>query len=115
MQFTINAESLSAGFGAVIGATGMAAVLWSKVIKPLRAVMKSLEQMFEDWNGVPRRPGVPARLGVMERFERSDAIQAEQGAQLRTLAETQQEQGAQLARLVAAMVPSTKDGARVSS
>jgi hypothetical protein len=30
---------------------------------------KSLESLLEDWHGEPARPGVPGRLGVMERLD----------------------------------------------
>lgn len=30
---------------------------------------KSLECLLEDWHGEPARPGVPGRLGVMERLD----------------------------------------------
>ena len=30
---------------------------------------KAIESLLEDWRGEPARPGVPGRLGVMERLE----------------------------------------------
>jgi hypothetical protein len=30
---------------------------------------KSIECLLEDWHGEPARPGVPGRLGVMERLD----------------------------------------------
>ena len=32
--------------------------------------MKRLNNLLDDWNGVPARPGVPRRPGVMERLEK---------------------------------------------
>lgn len=31
--------------------------------------LKSVECLLEDWHGEPARPGVPGRLGVMERLD----------------------------------------------
>lgn len=31
--------------------------------------LKRLNYLFDDWNGEPARPGVPRRMGVMERLE----------------------------------------------
>ena len=36
----------------------------------LRKLMRRLDNLLEDWNGVEARPGVPRRPGVMERLER---------------------------------------------
>ena len=30
---------------------------------------KAIDSLLEDWNGEPSRPGVPGRLGVMERLD----------------------------------------------
>lgn len=30
---------------------------------------KSLDALLDDWHGEPNRPGVPGRLGVMERLD----------------------------------------------
>lgn len=31
---------------------------------------KAIDSLLEDWHGEPARPGVPGRLGVMERLDR---------------------------------------------
>lgn len=36
----------------------------------LRKLMRRLDNLLEDWNGSPARPGVPRRAGVMERLEK---------------------------------------------
>lgn len=42
----------------------------------LVSIAKRLESFFEDWEGEKARPGVPGRLGVMERLQRNeDAIE----------------------------------------
>ena len=35
--------------------------------------MKGLNNLLDDWNGVPARPGVPRRPGVMERLEKIES------------------------------------------
>ena len=32
--------------------------------------LRRLNYLFDDWNGEPARPGVPRRMGVMERLEK---------------------------------------------
>ena len=39
----------------------------------LRKLMRRLDNLLEDWNGSPARPGVPRRAGVMERLEKIEA------------------------------------------
>ncbi|GIH27605.1 hypothetical protein Aph01nite_59150 [Acrocarpospora phusangensis] len=40
----------------------------------VRKSLKKLSDFMDDWNGEPDRPGVPGRLGVMQRLE---AIESE--------------------------------------
>lgn len=35
--------------------------------------IKGLNNLLDDWNGVPARPGVPRRPGVMERLEKIES------------------------------------------
>jgi hypothetical protein len=48
-------------FGATLGA------LWL-MTRPMRTTAKTIEQLREDWFGVPGRPGFPAIPGVPERL-----------------------------------------------
>ncbi|WP_051710125.1 hypothetical protein [Streptomyces sp. NRRL S-350] len=52
--------------GALTLAAAVGALAWKAVRGALRLGGK-IEQFIDDWNGEPERPGVPARLGVMER------------------------------------------------
>lgn len=60
---------------AAIWATAIAAVfvlgglLW-RLARPLRRVVRIVEDFADDWHGVPARPGVEGRAGVMERLGR---------------------------------------------
>ncbi|WNI20296.1 hypothetical protein [Actinacidiphila sp. ITFR-21] len=60
---------------AAIWATAIAAVLalggllW-RLARPLRRVVRRIEELADDWHGVPARPGVEGRPGVMERLSR---------------------------------------------
>lgn len=47
---------------------GGAALLW-RLLRGIRALINRVDQFLEDWIGVPDRPGVPGRRGVMERLE----------------------------------------------
>jgi len=48
---------------------------WVKLGKPLL-------QFFDDWRGAPARPGVPKRLGVMERTANIEQAQQENRAEM---------------------------------
>ena len=55
-----------ANVGAVLSAVivgGEAARRW--VVKPVAEILERSRLRDEDWNGVPDRPGVPGRSGVM--------------------------------------------------
>ena len=54
--------------GIVVGLITIAATVVAVGRWPYRQV-KSLEGLLEDWHGEPARPGVPGRLGVMERLD----------------------------------------------
>ena len=57
---------LQAGGWAVAMVGGWVGV--RKVLAAIRGYTATLEEMREDWFGVPGRPGVPGRDGVMERL-----------------------------------------------
>lgn len=46
-------------------------VLW-RVVQVARRFTRKANEFFEDWNGVPDRPGVPGRPGTMERLDQID-------------------------------------------
>lgn len=50
-------------FGAFCSAIFILMWAW----KNLRPPTKGIEHFLEDWNGEPERPGVPPRLGMMQR------------------------------------------------
>lgn len=50
------------GLITIIGAL-VALVKWSY------SLFRAIDSLLEDWNGEPARPGVPGRLGVMERLD----------------------------------------------
>ena len=58
---------------AAVWATAISAVLvllaggW-RVLRRLRAIARRVDEFIDDWRGVPGRPGVEARQGVMERL-----------------------------------------------
>jgi hypothetical protein len=52
---------------------GAVAGVWGLIHKPVRAIKAAVEFLNEfqgDWRGVPDRPGVPGREGVMPRLSR---------------------------------------------
>lgn len=44
------------------------------VIRRIAPVLKKLSDTLDDIKGEPARPGVPARLGIMERMEKQDLM-----------------------------------------
>lgn len=50
-------------------------VAWFR--RKIRPVFRGLRYMTQDWNGVPPRPGVPGREGVMERIAKIEKDSAE--------------------------------------
>lgn len=71
----------AAGAVAILG--GAVAVVW-KLVRAVRRLLRGVREFLEDWNGEPPRPGVPARLGVLQRLERLDAqVHPNSGSSLR--------------------------------
>ncbi|MET9611735.1 hypothetical protein [Kitasatospora indigofera] len=52
--------------GAITLLAALGTAAWRAVRGTLR-VGRKVEEFINDWNGEPARPGVPARLGVMQR------------------------------------------------
>lgn len=65
MGFFIDLQSLITGLTSLVTIGGFAAWVNSR--------MKRLNNLLDDWNGVPARPGVPRRPGVMERLEKIES------------------------------------------
>lgn len=58
----------------IIAAVGAAlAVLHRWVMRPLVDLMRAVRLFLEDWHGTPARPGVPGRLGAMQRLAQLEA------------------------------------------
>ncbi|MEV6614275.1 hypothetical protein AB0N31_10705 [Streptomyces sp. NPDC051051] len=52
---------------AAVTIAGAAVLAW-RVARGLRRLVDRMDDMADDWHGVPERPGVPARPGVMVRL-----------------------------------------------
>lgn len=76
MEIVISTEQITAALAAVAGAVTSASVLWMKVVKPMRVLMSRAETFWSDWSGIPDRPGVPGRRGMMERMASNEAAVA---------------------------------------
>lgn len=57
---------IAAGYVAGIGAA--ITLLWRWPVQPLIRFGRKLALFLEDWNGIPARPGVEGRPGVMEQL-----------------------------------------------
>ncbi|MFD5788555.1 hypothetical protein ACFWH1_18275 [Streptomyces sp. NPDC127037] len=53
---------------AVASVAAALTLLWA-VARGIRRIVAAVDQIVEDWQGIPERPGVPARPGVMERLD----------------------------------------------
>lgn len=53
--------------GAIIAVLGLLAGAW-RVVRRVLCVLRRVDQVVDDWQGTPPRPGVPARAGVMQRL-----------------------------------------------
>jgi hypothetical protein len=65
MGFFIDIQSLITALTSFLTIGGFAGWVNSR--------MKRLNNLLDDWNGVPARPGVPRRPGVMERLEKIES------------------------------------------
>lgn len=54
---------------AIAAVAGMLGLLW-RAARPIRRVVRLVEEFAEDWHGIPPRSGVEGRPGVMQRLER---------------------------------------------
>lgn len=68
----------------ILGTAGIVsavAVIWKQAILPITHLVEEVKDFLGDWKGEPERPGVPGRMGVLERLEEHDnelqAIRAE--------------------------------------
>ena len=60
----------------VLGAAGVVsavAVIWKQAILPVMHLVEEMKDFLDDWKGEPKRPGVPRRMGVLERLEEHDS------------------------------------------
>lgn len=71
-QWISDTISVSPVLGGIVFA--IAIVLWAW--KNLRPPTKGIEHFLEDWNGEPARPGVPPRLGMMQRVANIETSQS---------------------------------------
>ncbi|GAQ61878.1 hypothetical protein [Streptomyces scabiei] len=54
---------------AAVAIAGLITLVW-RVWQGVRRVVERVDDLADDWNGTPERPGVPARPGVMARLHR---------------------------------------------
>ncbi|WP_200302215.1 hypothetical protein [Streptomyces adelaidensis] len=52
---------------AAVAVAGLAALAW-RTFRGVRRIVDRMDDLVDDWHGVPERPGVPGRLGVMARL-----------------------------------------------
>ena len=52
---------------AAVAIAGGAALAW-RTARGVRRIVDRMDDLVDDWQGVPERPGVPARPGVMVRL-----------------------------------------------
>lgn len=67
-----------------LGLIGSACVVLGygfKVIKYVVTLLKKTGMFLDDWNGEPARPGVPVRLGILERLSRVEGQLTTNGGQ----------------------------------
>ncbi|MGA5764466.1 hypothetical protein [Nonomuraea bangladeshensis] len=64
---------ISALIVAISAACGGLFVLVVKPIRILARILGRVDEIADDWNGTPARPGVEARPGVMERLKAIEA------------------------------------------
>ncbi|MFJ1664791.1 hypothetical protein ACIOK4_00090 [Streptomyces bottropensis] len=54
---------------AAVAVAGLITLVW-RAVRGARRIVDRMDDLADDWNGTPERPGVPARLGVMARLHR---------------------------------------------
>lgn len=52
---------------ALVAITGLGTLAW-RAVRTVRRVLDRMDELVDDWQGVPARPGVPGRPGVMARL-----------------------------------------------
>jgi hypothetical protein len=52
---------------AAVAVAGLITLMW-RVWRGVRRIVDRMDDLADDWSGVPERPGVPGRLGVMARL-----------------------------------------------
>lgn len=80
----VDTTQVAAVLAFVAGVGSSAAVFWVRVVKPARTLIARAEEFWEDWSGVPDRPGVTGRPGVMLRLAGMEARQTAVEHELRT-------------------------------
>ena len=53
---------------AAVAIAGAIALAW-RMIRAVVRILKRMDDLADDWQGVPARPGVPERPGVMARLD----------------------------------------------
>ena len=53
---------------AVLAVAAALGLLW-RMTRGVRRIVARVDEVVDDWQGIPGRPGVPARPGVMERLD----------------------------------------------
>ena len=59
--------------GSIMGGIAATFGIITGMVRWLTRTARQIDQLLEDWNGAPARPGVQARPGVMERLEKIEA------------------------------------------
>ncbi|MDH6111908.1 hypothetical protein P3T36_006909 [Kitasatospora sp. MAP12-15] len=68
---------------AAVAIAGLLALLW-RAVRALVRLVGRMDEVIDDWQGTPSRPGVPGRLGVMARLDRIEhELHPNSGASLR--------------------------------
>ena len=69
--------------GSIVAIAALLALV-GRAVRALSRFIGRMDQVIEDWQGTPSRPGVPARPGVMARLDRIEhELHPNSGASLR--------------------------------
>ena len=68
VNINIDAGQITAVVSFAVGVGAAAITFWARVGRPIKRLFDFLEEFRGDWSGVPDRPGVPGRHGVMLRL-----------------------------------------------